>query len=132
MVLGQLAMTTGAFAHGTDHGKVGADSQMKKLHAMMPVFSTATAHLKAALDQQDVAAVESEAGKILAAVPDLKKAKPHKHQSQRKEFVKLSVRMEEQVKTTVGLAKKGDFSGAKKSLAEAEKVCAECHANFRD
>jgi len=40
--------------------------------------------LMSSLVKGEVAAAETEAGKILAAIPDLKKSKPHKNIKQRK------------------------------------------------
>jgi soluble cytochrome b562 len=123
-----------AFAHGTEkHGDTAqADAQMKKLHAIMPMFSVASANLEASLEKGDVAAVETEAGKILAALPDLKKSKPHKNVKQRKKFVGFVSTLEATVTSTVVLAKKGDIAGAKAAFKKAENVCAACHAKFRD
>lgn len=122
------------FAQGKEkHGKAATSAaQMKKQHAMMPMFSVASARLEAALDKGDAAAVEAEAGKMLAAIPDLKKSKPHKNVKQRKNFVELSINFEETVISTVDLAKKGDIAGAKTAFKKAEEICAACHAKFRD
>jgi soluble cytochrome b562 len=134
MVMGLLALQRFAFAHGTEkHGKTApADSRMVKLHAMMPVFSIASAKLETALEKGEVAAVETEAKKIIASIPDLKKSKPHKHVKQRKKFVELATNLEETVAATVDLAKKGDLAGAKTAFKKVEEVCATCHAKFRD
>ena len=134
LMMGLLTIQGVAVAQGTDkHGKTTpADSQMKKLHAIMPMFSVASAKLEAALDKGDVAAVEAEAGKIMAVLPDLKKSKPHKNVKQRKIFVKLATDMEEAVTSTVDLVKKGDIAGAKATFKKVEEKCAACHAKFRD
>ena len=134
LALGLLTIYGQAFAHGTEkHGKSKpADAQMKKLHDMMPMFSVASAKLEAALEKGDAAAVEAEAGKILSALPDLKKSKPHKNVKQRDKFLKLTKRQEETVIATVELAKKGDFAGARAAYKKVEEVCTECHAKFRD
>jgi cytochrome c556 len=134
LVLGLLALSGVASAQGTEkHGKTApADSQMMKLHAIMPMFLVASAKLEAALDKGDVAAVEVEAGKIMAVLPDLKKSKPHKNVKQRKKFVELATNLEEAVTSTVDLAKKGDYAGAKTAFKKAEEICAACHAKFRD
>ena len=134
LVVGSLALRSIAFAHGTEkHGKTSpADVQMKKLHAMMPMFSLTTAMLETALDKGDVAAVEVEAGKIIAALPDLKKTKPHKNINQKKIFVELATSLGTAVNSTVDLAKKGDFVGAKGTFKKVEAACAACHASFRD
>ena len=134
LVLGLLTIYGQAFAHGTEkHGKSKpADAQMKKLHDMMPMFSVASAKLETAIEKGDAAAVEAEAGKILSALPDLKKSKPHKNVKQRSKFVELAKKQEEAVIITVDLAKKGDFPGARAAYKKVEQVCAECHAKFRD
>ena len=123
-----------AFAHGTEkHGAmVPVDARMKKLHAMMPMFSVASAKLETALEHGDAVAAEAEAGKITAAIPDLKKSKPHKNIKQRKNFVEHASNLEETMNPTIDLVKKGDFAGAKTSFKKVEKVCAACHATFRD
>jgi len=133
-VLGSLAIFAVAFAHGTEkHGKTAtADVQMKKLHAMMPLLSGASANLESALGKGDIAAVETEANKILAAVPDLKKSKPHKNIKQRKSFVELATKLDKAVTSTVELAKKGDIAGAKAAFKKMEETCTECHTRFRD
>ena len=122
-----------ALAHGTEkHGKAApADAQMKKMHDMMPMFSLASARLETSLEKGDTAAVESEAGKMLAAIPDLKKSKPHKNIKQRKEFVELATKMERNLISTVELAKSGDLAGAKTAFKKVEEICAACHAKFR-
>ena len=123
------------FAHGTEnHGKksMAADAQMKKLHAMMPMFSLASAGLETALEKGEVTVVEAEAEKIITAIPDLKKSKPHKNIQQRKKFVELATSLEKAVASAVDLAKKGDFAGAKSAFKDVEKACAACHARFRD
>lgn len=134
LVLGSLAISAAAFAHGTEkHGKTAAaDVQMKKLHAMMPLLSVASAKLESALERGDIAAVETEANKILATVPDLKKSKPHKNIKQRKSYVELARKLDKAVISTVELAKKGDIAGAQSAFNKMEEVCTECHAKFRD
>ena len=132
LALGPLTMYGQALAHGTEeHGKMAMDAQMKKLHTMMPMFSTASAQLEAALDKGDATAAETETGKILAAIPDLKKSKPHKNVKQRKQFVELATSLDKSVITTNDLTKKGDFAGAKAAFKKVEDVCAACHAKFR-
>ncbi len=118
LVLGLLTIYGQAFAHGTEkHGKSKpADTQMKKLHDMMPMFSLASAKLEAAIEKGDAAVVEAEAGKILSALPDLKKSKPHKNVKQRSKFVELAKKQEQAVIVTVDLAKSGDFTRGKSSL----------------
>jgi len=58
-------------AHGSEaHGKnAAAAEQMKKLHAIMPQFSAASAQLEAALEKSDVAAARIQADRIVAAIP---------------------------------------------------------------
>lgn len=133
LVLGLFAISGLAFAHGTEkHDKMLADPQMKKLHAMMPMFSITTAKIEAAIEKGDVTSVEVEAGKIVAALPDLKKSKPHKNINQKKKFVEMVTKLETAVNLTVSLAKKGDFTGANTTFKQVEEACAACHAKFRD
>jgi len=122
-----------ALAHGTEkHGKAApADAQMKKMHDMMPMFSLASARLETSLEKGDTAAVESEADKMIAAIPDLKKSKPHKNIKQRKEFVELATKMERYLISTVESAKNGDLAAAKTAFKKVEEICAACHAKFR-
>ena len=121
-----------ASTHGKDSRSGHTDAQMKKFHAMMPVFSVATAELESALEKGDTTAAKAQADKILAAVPDLKKSKPHKNIKQRKKFVEFATRFEKTVNSTVDLIKKDDLAGAKAALKRVEEVCAACHAKFRD
>lgn len=132
LVMGLLTLQGVALAQGKDSRGGHMDAQMKKFHAMMPMFSVASAKLETALDKGDVAAVEAEAGKMLAAIPDLKKSKPHKNVKQRKKFVELATDFEKTVASTLDLAKKGDFAVAKTAFKKAEEICAACHAKFRD
>ncbi len=134
LMLGSLALSGLAFAHGTEkHGKTApADTQMEKLHAMMPIFSQLSANLEAALEKGDTVAADAEGSKILSTLPDLKKSKPHKNIKQRKRFVELATSFEEAITSTVDLAKNGDFAGAKAAFKNAEEICAACHAKFRD
>jgi len=134
LVLVALTLSGVAFAHGTEkHGKAASvDAQMKKLHAMMPMYSLASANLEAALEKGDAAAVDAEGGKILSTLPDLKKSKPHKNIKQRGKFVELATNLEIAVTSTVALANKGDFAGAKAAFKKVEELCAACHAKFRD
>lgn len=122
-----------AFAHeGEKHAKSQkSDEQMQKLHDMMPMYAMALAKLEAALEKGDLTAVETEAGKLLATTPDLRKAKPHKNLKQLKTFRSIAARFEGDLKETVELAKKGDFARAKTAFGKAEAKCAECHAKFR-
>lgn len=134
LMFGPLTMYGQAFAHGTEeHGKMKpADAQMNKLHAMMPMFSVASANLETALEKGNISAVEAEAGKILAGLPDLKKSKPHKNVKQRKKFVDFAINLDKAVTSTVDLAKKGDLASAKVAFKNVEKICVACHAKFRD
>lgn len=119
-------------AHGTDHHGGHTDEQMKKLHAMMPMFSIASAELESALEKGDATTAKEQADKILAAVPDMKKSKPHKNIKQRKKFVELATKFEEAVTSTLDLIKNDDLSGAKAAFKRVEEICAACHAKFRD
>lgn len=134
LVIGSLTLCGAAFAHGTEeHAKTATtDVQMKKLHAMMPMFSAASAKLEIALEKGEIAVVETEAEMIVAAIPDLKKSKPHKRVKQRKKFVEIATKLEETVTSTVELAKKGDLRGARAAFKKVEEACAACHARFRD
>jgi soluble cytochrome b562 len=119
-------------AHGNNpHGK-HIDAQMKNLHAMMPVFSAASAELESALEKGDAGTAKVQAARILTAVPDLKKSNPHKNIKQRKKFVELATNLEDSLTTTVDLAQKGDFVGAKAAFKKVEEICAACHAKFRN
>lgn len=134
IILGAVLMPGAVQAHGgKKHDKeMMKDPQMRKLHAMMPVFSSASGRLEIAIDKADLASVESEAGKILQSIPDLKKSKPHKNLKKRQKFVELAGVLEMSLNETVASAKQGDFEGAKKSFRKVEESCANCHAGFRD
>lgn len=134
LMMGLLTLSSIAFAHGREKHStmVPADAQMKKMHDMMPMFSVASAALETALEKGDVTVVEMEAEKIIAAIPDLKKSKPHKNIKQRKIFVKYAATLEETIASTATLAKQGDFAGAKAAFKNAEEACAACHAKFRN
>jgi soluble cytochrome b562 len=134
LVMGTLALHSFASAHGTEqHDKMVPDEiQMKKLHAMMPIFSLASAGMETALNKDDIAVLEAEAKKIITAIPDLKKSKPHNNAKQRKKFVELAIALGKTIHTTVDLAKKGDLAGAKLAFKNVEGTCAACHAKFRD
>jgi soluble cytochrome b562 len=121
-------------AHGTGkHDKTSAaDVRMKKLHDMMPMFSAASAGLESSLEKGDATTAKTQADRILAAVPDLKKSKPHKNVKQLKKYVGLATKLEETVTSTVNLANKGDIVGAKTAFKKVEEACAACHARFRD
>ena len=70
-----------AFAHeGENHALSHKENAaMAKLHKMMPMYARAQAKINAALEKEDAATVTQETRKILATIPDLKKAKPHKN-----------------------------------------------------
>jgi cytochrome c556 len=127
-----LVMPVKVLAHGKEEHKVVMDEQMKKLHAIMPMFSLASAQMETALEKGDLAIVESEAEKITAAVPELKKSKPHKNIKQWSKFVYHASNLEKAVITTVDLAKKRDSVEAKAAYKKIEETCAACHAKFRD
>lgn len=133
LLLTTLSLSGLAFAHGNKarHSAVD-DKQMKKLHTIMPMFSVALASLEAALKKGDSATAEKEANKIITAVPDLKKSRPHKNVTQQKMFAGLAHDLENAVNLSVRLAKKGDFTGAKSAFSTAEEICVACHAKFRD
>ena len=133
-IMGWLTLSGSAFGHETEkHGKmVPVDDQMRKLHAMMPMFSVASAGLETALDKNEALKAETEAAKILAAIPDLKKSKPHKNIKQRKKFVEHASDLEKTVITTVSLIKNGDPVQAKAAFKTIEEICVACHAKFRD
>ena len=134
ITLGTALLTGIAYAHGSEKyiKDVKDDAQMQKLHAMMPMFSGASASLESALEKKVAAAVEVETEKILAAIPDLKKSKPHKNVKQKKKFIELATTLETALTATAARAKTNDFSGAMASFRKAEEVCAACHAKFRD
>ena len=134
VVAGLFILNGFAFAHGAkNHDKmVPADAEMKKLHAMMPMFSQAYAKMETALERNEIAVLEAEAKKITTAIPDLKKAKPHKSIKQMGKFVEYASDLDKCVVTTVNLAKKGHLVEAKSAFKKVEGVCAACHATFRD
>lgn len=132
LVMGLLTFQGVASAKVKEPRGGHADAQMKKFHAMMPMFSVALANLETALGKADVAAVEAETGKILAAIPDLKKSKPHKNIKQRKKFVELAADLEKTVTSTLDMAKNKNIDGAKNAFKKVEEICAACHAKFRD
>lgn len=134
LVMGLLTSQGVAFAHGTEKNDktAAAETRMKKLHAIMPMFSVASAELETALEKGDTATATTQADRILAAVPDLKRSKPHKNVNQRKIFVGLATKLEETVTSTADLVKKGDIAEAKAAFKKVEGICAACHATFRD
>jgi len=115
-----------------EHHEMAHDAQMQKLHAMMPMFATASADIKAAIGKKDAAAVDAATGKVIAAIPDLKKSKPHKHASQRKKFVQLAGQLGAQAKTVADNAKKGDYGAAGNALSQLSATCDACHATYQD
>jgi len=133
-VAGLLIANVAASAHGAEaHGKhTAASDQMKKLHAIMPMFSLASAELEAALEKGDKAAAKAQVDKILAAIPDLKKSKPHKNSKQLKKFRENAANLESAVIETEKLVQKGNFVGAGAQFKAVEAACAACHAKFRD
>ena len=128
-----LLLQGAAFAHeGEKHqGKHKEDARMDKMHKMMPEYARIQARITEALDKGDAAAVEAETGKILATIPDLKKAKPHKNLKELATLRKIASTFEEEVKATAALAKRGDIAAAKAAFANVRKKCEECHAKFR-
>jgi len=134
VTFGLLTLHGVAYAHGTEkHGKmIPVDAQMKKLHAMMPMFSVASAELESALEKGDKAAAKTQADKILAVVPDLKKSRPHKNLKQQKKFVEYATNLDESLTSMVDSLKKDDLSGAKTAFKKVEEICVACHATFRD
>jgi soluble cytochrome b562 len=99
---------------------------------MMPMFSVASAELETALEKGDTAAAMVQADKIKAAIPDLKKSKPHKNLKQRKQFVEVATTFDGAVATTIDLIKKNDLPGAKSAFKKIEELCVACHTKFRD
>lgn len=134
VVLGVLALCISAFAHDAKlHEKmVPTDIQMKKLHAMMPMFSRESAGLESAINSRDITALKMHSDKILSAVPDLKKSKPHKNLKQTAEFKILADKLGVDVKTVVSFAEQGDFTEAQRTFKNLETRCAECHSKYRD
>ncbi|CAG0990201.1 cytochrome c [Geobacter sp.] len=122
-----------AFAHGGEkHGTNHSDAQMDRFHKMMPMYAQVQAKINEALEKGDTSAVEAEAEKILATIPDLKKSKPHKNLKKIATFKKIADAFGADVTATAGMAKKGDLAGARTSFRKAEERCNECHAKFRD
>jgi hypothetical protein len=133
IVVAILLPQSAAFAHeGEDHGQGHkADAQMQKLHHIMPMYAQAQTKINEALSNGDVATIKAETGKILATIPDLKKAKPHKNIKQVATFRKIASAFEADIKKTAGLAKTSDFARAKDAFQIAQIRCNECHAKFR-
>lgn len=129
-----LALIHGsAFAGGGEkHRTKHSDAQMDRFHKMMPMYAQVQAKVNEALEKGNAAAVEAEAEKILATIPDLKKSKPHKNLKKLGTFKKIADAFSADVKTTADMAKKGDLAGARASFRKAGERCNECHAKFRD
>ena len=134
LVIGSLIHYGIASAHGTEKHEhmVPVDTQMMKLHAMMPLFMRASAGMETALNNGDAEALVTEGEKITTAIPDLKKSVPHRNSTQREKFVARTTQLEKAVVTTVALGKKGLFTEAKATFKKVEAACASCHATFRD
>lgn len=134
LCLGLALNASTARAHGSapHGGDQAAQAQMKKLHAMMPMFSIALADLEIALEKGDAARAGQEADRILAALPDLMKSRPHKNVKQRKQFVTAASGLENSVKAVAGKVQEGDLAAARGAFKEVEAQCAACHERFRD
>jgi cytochrome c556 len=134
LVVGSSTLSGLAFAHGTEkHGKmVPTDTQMKRLHAMMTVFSVASAEMEMAIEKSDATGVKAQANRILSAVPDLKKSKPHKNIKQITVFKSIAGKMGVDITKIVTLAEKDNFAEAKVVFKNMEARCTECHTKFRD
>ncbi len=126
------SVVSSAYAHGTDLRGDHIDAQMKKLHAIMPIFSLASAELELAIVKGDASAAKVQADKILAAVPDLIKSIPHKNKKQISAFRSIAARFSDDVMNCRGLVEKGNFREAHTAFITIEKRCTECHARFRD
>lgn len=119
------------FAHGIDrHGM--DDPQMKRLHAMMPMFSEELAKLEGALKKGDAALVQLQCDKILRELLALKKSRPHKNAKERKKFVELATNLETSVIVTANLVQRGDLAAGRGAFKRIEATCIACHAKFRD
>jgi len=134
LVMASLIFTGIAFAHGTEmhRNMKPADAQMKMLHAIMPVFSVASAELESAIEKGDAAASKAQADRILALIPDLKKSKPHKNIKRITDFKAIADKMGADITKIVLLAEKGNFPKAKVSFNDMQARCAECHTKFKD
>ncbi|WP_298433504.1 cytochrome c [Geobacter sp.] len=130
---GFLLLHGGAFAHeGEKHGKKHQDARMERLHRMMPLYAQLQAKINGALEKGDAVTAEAEAEKMLATIPDLKNAKPHKSLKDIGTFRKIADAFGAEVTATAAMAKKGDIAGARSAFKKAEAKCNECHAKFRD
>jgi soluble cytochrome b562 len=91
-----------------------------------------TLSMEKALEKGEISLLESEAEKITAEIPDLKKSKPHKNIKQQSTFIDHATNLENAVTKTVNLATKGNLVEAKAAFKKVEKTCTACHAKFRD
>ncbi len=107
------------------------DVQMGKLHRMMPMYAQAQAKINDALEKGDASTVAKETRKILATIPDLKRAKPHKNLQELKAMGKIASAFEEDIRNTAALAKEKEFTKARVAFEKAQKRCNECHVKFR-
>lgn len=123
-----------ALAHGTEkHGKtVTGDAHMKKLHGMMPMISTCSANIEAALNKGDAALIVAEADKVNSAISELNRTKLHKNNKQSRVIVQQTNKLGAAINSTKDLATKGDFTAAKASFKDVEKSCTACHAIFQN
>ncbi len=118
-----------AFAHENhDKGHV----RMEKLHHIMPMYAQAQAKIGEALTHGDAATIKNETTRILATIPDLKNAEPHKNIAQIAAFRKIASAFAGDVNKTAVLAKTGDFAGAKDAFQVVRMRCDKCHKKFRD
>jgi cytochrome c556 len=121
-----------ASAHDMDHHGDHMDAAMKNLHIMMPMFSNASAELGTAIEKGDKVAAKTQIDKMLVAIPDLKKSKPHKNRKQLAEFKSLATKLGEDITKVGVLAEKGNFASARLAYRDMEARCNECHRKFRD
>ena len=131
LLIGSLYLGGVAAAHGM-HGHEPADTQMRKLHAMMPMFADAVAGMEAALAKGDAVTLENQARRVLHEIPELKRSKPHKHAGQQKRFAEHADRLKTAVTATAELAKKGDLTAARAAFVKIGESCTACHSVFRD
>jgi hypothetical protein len=123
LMLGSLSLSGAAFAHGTKvHGnRTAADARMMKLHAMMPMFSLTSLELEPAIEKHDAAGAQNKARKILVAIPDLKKSRPHKNVKQIGDFKSIAVKIGEDANKIIALTEKGSFTEAQRVFRDMEK-----------
>ena len=79
---------------------------------MMPMFSVASAEMESAIYRGDIATTKIHADKILSAIPDLKKSKPHKNSKHADGFKILADKLGDDVRAEISLMEKGDFKEA--------------------